>query len=99
MFRKVATKSEIEEGKGKTIEIDGNEIAVFNVNGEFHAMDNTCTHRGGPLGEGHVEGDRVVCPWHGWRFDFKTGSPELFPNMKVKVYKVKVEGNDILVDF
>ena len=72
-FRRVATMSDIPQGQGTVVEVDGNEIAVFNVHGEFYAINNTCTHRGGPLGEGNLQGKVVTCPWHGAQFDVTTG--------------------------
>ena len=56
------------------MEVNGIWIALFNVDGTFYAMDNSCPHAGGPLGEGKVNGGIVECPWHGWRFDIRTGT-------------------------
>ena len=67
-YVKVAQASELEPNHGKLIEVQGKKIALFNLDGKFHAIDNTCTHRGGPLSEGELEGDEVTCPWHGARF-------------------------------
>ena len=64
-YVKVAQASELEPNLGKLVEVQGKKIALFNVDGKFHAIDNTCTHRGGPLSEGELEGDEVTCPWHG----------------------------------
>jgi nitrite reductase (NADH) small subunit len=72
-------------------------ICVSNVNGKIGAMDNTCLHRGGPLGEGVIEGGKVICPWHGWAWDPKTGEAQA-PGAKLAVYPVKVEGGDALVE-
>ncbi len=66
-IHEVAKTDEIGPGEAKLIEIDGQEIALFNLNGEFYAISNECSHVGGPLCEGDVEGDKVVCPWHGER--------------------------------
>lgn len=96
-FVKVATVSELKPGEGKVVEVNGEQVALFNVDGEFFAISNTCAHRGGPLGEGYLEGDIVTCPWHGWRFNVKTGNNAIMPNVKVPSYQVKVEGNDVLV--
>jgi len=68
------------------------------VNGFYRAMDNVCLHRGGPLGQGMIEGGKVVCPWHGWAWDPKTGAAEQNPNAKVAVYPLKIEGGDVLVE-
>ncbi len=73
-FIRVANVSDVPPGRGTVVEVDGNEIAVFNVNGEVYAIFNTCTHRGGPLGEGTLLGKVVTCPWHGAQFDVTTGA-------------------------
>lgn len=96
-FKKALRKSELQAGMGKTVEIDGQEIALFNVEGQVHAIENTCLHAGGPLGEGELSGKEVTCPWHGWQYDVSTGATLHDPNLKVKSYEVKVEGEDILV--
>jgi nitrite reductase/ring-hydroxylating ferredoxin subunit len=61
-------------------------------------MDNVCLHEGGPLGQGYVEGTKVVCPWHGWEYDAATGQLFDDPKSKVDVYPIKVENGDVLVD-
>lgn len=96
-YKKVASRAEIPADSGKTIELDGKSLAVFNIGGAFYAIDNTCLHKGGPLGEGVVDGSEVTCPWHGWVYDIKTGANTNDPEIKVKVYPVKMEGEDILV--
>ena len=80
------------------IEVGGKKIALFNVDGTFFAVDNTCKHRGGPLGEGELSGMVVTCPWHGWEYDVRTGVSQTDPSIGVTSYKVKVEGDDILVE-
>ena len=97
-FIKVARRGEIAEGRGKVIEAAGLSLALFQADGQFYAIDNTCKHRGGPLGEGEVYGTRVICPWHGWEYDFATGRNVDDPTMKLKCYAVKLEGDDILVE-
>ena len=72
-FVKVATTEEIPPGQAKLVEVNGNEIALFNIGGEIHAIDNNCTHVGGPLCEGEISGSEVTCPWHGAVFDITTG--------------------------
>lgn len=95
---KVAKTSELTPGTGKVVMANGNMIALFNIDGSFYAIDNTCLHRGGPLGEGLLEGDTVTCPWHGWRFNIKTGAHTFNPQIKVKSYPVQVEGDDIAIN-
>ena len=94
---KVATKSEIPPGTGKVVEVNGKTIAVFNYEGTFYAIDNTCKHRGGPLGEGSLAGTTVTCPWHGWEYDVSTGECQMDSSIKVQKFDVRVEGDDILV--
>lgn len=98
-FTKVATIDEIPIGQAKLVEVNGNEIAIFNVGGTFHAIDNTCTHVGGPLCEGEISGAEVTCPWHGAMFDVTTGQVLGPPAASsVSSYPVRVEGSDIEVE-
>ena len=97
-FIKAASVADVADGNGKTIEVAGKQIALFNVGGKFYAIDNACKHRGGPLGEGDVDGTTVTCPWHGWEYDFTTGANLDDPSVKLGCYPVKVEGNDILIE-
>jgi len=96
-FVKVATIDEIPSGQGKVFEVNGLSVAVFNVNGRFFASSSVCPHEDGPLGDGTIEGDAVVCPWHGFDFDLKTGACLVDPELKVPIYPTKVDGKDILV--
>ena len=96
-FIKVANTSDLKPGENKVVDVNGSQVALFNVDGEFFAINNTCPHRGGHLGEGFLEGETVTCPLHGWRFNVKSGNHEFMPNVKVSCYQVKVEGNDVLV--
>lgn len=97
-FEEVAAVSEIAKGEGKTIEKNGKILAVFNVDGNFYAIDNTCLHRGGPLGEGYLDGSIVTCPLHGWQYDVCSGECQTMPNMHVTSYKTKVENGKIFVE-
>lgn len=97
-FVKAALTSEVPQNESKIVELHGQTIAIFNINGEFYAIDNTCTHRGGPLGEGFLDGTIVTCPWHGWKFDVTTGTSPVNPRASVKAFPCKVEGQDILVE-
>ena len=94
---KVAKKSDIPAGSGKVVEAGGKAIAVFNCDGTFYAIDNTCKHRGGPLGEGSLSGSTVTCPWHGWEYDVTSGACTMDSSVKVQRFDVKVEGQDVLV--
>lgn len=97
-FVRVASVDDLKDGEGKEIEANGKKIALFKIDGEFFAIDNTCPHHGGPLGEGSLEDDVVTCPWHGWRFNVKTGVSPVVPTAKVKTYEVKIEGDGVCVD-
>lgn len=94
---KVAQTTDIEPGQGKVIEAEGKTLAVFNVDGSFYAVDNTCLHRGGPLGEGELDGKVVTCPWHGWQYDVTTGRHAMNPSVAVRRYEVKVEGDEVKI--
>ena len=96
-FVKVANVNEIKPGQGRPVNVDGIEIAVFNVGGTFYAIDNTCKHRGGPLGEGELDGNIVTCPLHGWQYNVTNGNCVTMP-AHVQSFEVKVEGDDILVN-
>jgi nitrite reductase/ring-hydroxylating ferredoxin subunit len=96
-FKKVAETTDIPAGQGKTVEVDGKRIALFNVGGTFHAIDDTCAHQGGPLGEGELDGAVVTCPWHAWMYDVTTGENTDDPDMSVARYEVRVQGTSILV--
>jgi nitrite reductase/ring-hydroxylating ferredoxin subunit len=98
-FVKVAKTDEIVSGQGKMIEVGGKKIALFNVEGSFYAIDDTCTHRGGPLSEGVLEGKQVTCPWHGATYDVTSGAVLGPPATQgVARYNVRVEGSDIEVE-
>ena len=98
MFTKLAAQSELPAiNECKELSCNGKLICVANVEGQIHAMENTCLHRGGPLGAGIVEQGKVICPWHGWAWDPKTGEAHA-PGAKVNVYAVKIEGDDVLVE-
>ncbi len=95
---KVGSKSEFPEGEARIVRAKDREVAVFNVGGVLHAIDNLCLHRGGPLGEGPLDGCIVTCPWHGWQFDVTTGASLMNPSAKVQSFKVQVQGDDVFVE-
>ena len=98
-FVKVAKTNELEPGQARLVEIKGKQIALFNVDGQFFALDNTCTHKGGPLAEGDISGHEVTCPWHGATFDVRTGEVVGPPAQRaVACYGVRVAGADIEVE-
>ncbi len=97
-FVKAVRAADLATGTGTVVELNGARIAIFNVDGAFYAMDDTCTHAGGPLSEGELEGTRVTCPWHGATFDIKTGGVLSPPAADgVRSYEVKTDGEDVLV--
>lgn len=94
----MANVEDIPIGKGIVVIIhDGTEIALFNVNGNIFAIDNTCPHMGGPLGEGDLEGCVVTCPWHGWQFDVKTGNCLNMPGDDARAIPIEIRGNEIFL--
>jgi nitrite reductase/ring-hydroxylating ferredoxin subunit len=96
---KVARVDEVPAGAGKVVRAGETELALFNLGGTFYALDNRCTHMGGPLGEGEVEGTHVTCPWHGSIFEITTGAVVRAPARRpVATFPVRVEGNDVLVE-
>lgn len=97
-FVRAAKTSEIPAGMIREVQVNGTTVAVANVDGNFHAINNTCLHRGGPLGEGVLEANIVTCPWHGWEYDVRTGKVAQNPTVGVEAYPVEVRGDEIFVD-
>lgn len=97
-FIKVAHKSDIPDGGGKCVEVKDKQIAIFQVEGKYYAIDNICPHQGGPLDEGDLDGTTVTCPWHGWEYNVTTGENLDDPDVKQDTYAVKFDGDDILVE-
>jgi len=95
---KVFGANEMEVGGTKIMKVEGKSIAFFRIGEEFFALDNICLHRGGPLGEGGLDGYRIICPWHGWTYDVRTGAFEIIPALKVKTYAVKKEGDSVFLE-
>jgi nitrite reductase (NADH) small subunit len=98
-FVKIASKADL-PGSDEAREFPCGErtICVANVEGNLTALDNVCLHRGGPLGQGIIVDGKIVCPWHGWMYDPKTGQATHNPAAKVAVYPLKVEGEDVFVE-
>ena len=95
-FVKIGTTSELPAaGEAREFSCGAKTICVANVNGQLAAVDNVCPHRGGPLGQGIVEGEKIVCPWHGWEFELGTGKNPFTPNLSVEAYDLKVEGDAV----
>ena len=97
-FIKVAKTTDLAPGHKMLVDYQGTPVGLFNVDGEFFAIEDVCTHDGGALLEGELHGDVIVCPRHGARFDVKTGAVRTLPAYgPVPVYQVRVEGDDILI--
>jgi 3-phenylpropionate/trans-cinnamate dioxygenase ferredoxin component len=98
-FTKVAKAKDVPAEGALAVSIGDQRIALFHVGGQYYAIGNTCTHRGGPLCEGEVSGTTVTCPWHGAEFDISTGTNLAPPAPSpVPCYKVRVSGEDIEVE-
>src|SRR3954468_8405887 len=96
---RIAGKAELPPpGEAREFACGDKMVCVANVGGEITALDNVCMHRGGPLGQGRIEGDKIVCPWHGWAFDARTGQVGHNASAKIPTYPITVEGDDVLVD-
>ena len=97
-FVRAAAVADVGVGTIREIDIGGKAVALANVDGQFHAIDSTCLHRGGPLGDGPLEGFVVTCPWHGWQYDVRTGKVGQNPTVGVACYAVEVRGDDVFVN-
>lgn len=80
------------------VEIGDQSFAICNVAGQVHALDGECPHAGGPLGEGALHGSTLVCPWHAWEFDCRTGANDFDPDVAITTFPVKVEAGEILIE-
>jgi nitrite reductase (NADH) small subunit len=97
-FVKLTTRAELpEEGEAREFTVGDKVVCVANVGGTISAMDNVCLHRGGPIGQGIVHEGKVICPWHGWVWDPKTGEAGHDSSARIPVYPIKVEGDDVLI--
>ena len=97
MTTAVAKVAEVSPGTAKVVLVAGRPVALFNVGGTFYATDGVCLHRGGPVGEGLLEGTRVTCPWQGWEYDVRTGENVGNPAAKLRTFSVTVEGDDVII--
>ena len=97
-FVTVASLADVRAGEMLTVRLDGDPVVLANVDGQIFAFAGECTHRGGPLGEGTLEADVVICPWHGGEFNVRTGrvvGPP--PESPLATYRVQIEGTDIKI--
>lgn len=97
-FKKTLKVSEVPLGQMKTVEFENDTVCIVNVEGKFYAINNVCTHEGGPLAEGTLSEFEVECPWHGARFDVRTGEVKSPPaESPVSTYEIKVDQDDIWI--
>jgi nitrite reductase (NADH) small subunit/3-phenylpropionate/trans-cinnamate dioxygenase ferredoxin subunit len=94
----VAKLADVPPGQCLSVEAGKITVALCNLGGTVYALDNACPHAGGPLGEGFIEGECVECPWHGWRYNVKTGERPANPAIKVDCFPVHIEGDSIQVE-
>ena len=97
-WHKAAKVSDIADGASQAFEIAAHSIALFRIQEKFYAIDNHCMHRGGPLADGHLEGNTVTCPWHAWQFDVKSGECHTMQGEKQRCYTTKIEADDVFID-
>jgi nitrite reductase/ring-hydroxylating ferredoxin subunit len=97
-FVRAAKSSEVLAGTIRDVQVNGKAVALANVGGTFYAIDNTCLHRGGPLGQGALDGTVVTCPWHGWQFDVTTGKVAQNDTVGVGCYATEVRGEEVYVN-
>jgi 3-phenylpropionate/trans-cinnamate dioxygenase ferredoxin subunit len=96
---RVASASDVPLNEVRVVECGGRSLALSNIEGEYYAIDNVCTHDGGPLGEGRVRNGCILCPRHGAAFDAKTGQVKSLPAVKsVQAYEVRRDGDDLVID-
>jgi nitrite reductase (NADH) small subunit len=96
-FVKVGRLADLEPESVREAMVDGYPYAICHVGGEVHALSGVCPHRGGPLGQGQIHDGRVVCPYHLWEFDCRTGEYDYDPARRVETFEVHVEDGEILL--
>jgi nitrite reductase (NADH) small subunit len=97
-FQRAGSLAALPPGTMRPAKVGEVELALCNVKGKVHVTSGRCPHAGGPLGQGGLHGTTMVCPWHAWEFDCVTGEFDANPAIKLTIYNVKVEGDDIFVD-
>jgi nitrite reductase (NADH) small subunit len=97
-FVRTVKVDEVPPGTVRELQIEGKTVALANVEGKFYAIDNTCLHRGGPLGQGPLLGRKLMCPWHAWEYDVTTGKVLQNQAVGVDCYAIEVRGQDIFID-
>lgn len=98
MGTRLAHIKDLQEDIGLRVELaDGRNIAVFKHRDEFFAMDDLCPHAGGSLSEGTIDGSDVVCPWHGWQFDIRSGQCQNIPGVDIHMYRIERKGDELFL--
>lgn len=97
-FVRTIKLEELPPGSVRELHVEGKAVAVANVDGKIYAINNTCLHRAGPLGQGPLQGKVVTCPWHGWQYDVTTGKSVQNSAVGVDCYAAEVRGQDIFID-
>lgn len=97
MFVVVGRVGDFTPGRGKMVVVNGRHVALFRLGDDFHALDNLCLHRGGPLCDGPIANHVVTCPWHGWSYQITTGMMVQDPRVGVSKHDVRIDGDTILV--
>lgn len=96
-FIAVANRDELRPGECKVVSANGTDLALYNVDGRFYATENRCPHRGGPLGDGDLDGNIVTCPWHEWQFNVRSGENVKYPNSDLQTFEVKTDGETVRI--
>jgi nitrite reductase (NADH) small subunit len=96
-FEVVGRVADFTPGAGKMVVVRGRHVALFRLGEAFHALDNLCLHRGGPLCEGAIARGVVTCPWHGWSFEIATGTMVQDPRVGVSRHEVRVQDDEVAV--
>ncbi len=96
---RLARTEDVPPGSGLEVTAAGRIIALFNVDGTFHAIDGICAHAGGPVGKGELNGCIVTCPWHGWQYDVSTGRHCLTENIAQQSFPVSIDNGEVFVEF
>lgn len=96
-FTRVISVGELAPGTCMETRVGSTAVALCNVQGTYYAISNTCVHRGGPLGQGYLDGRTVLCPWHAWAYDLATGESTANPDIRLPCFEVKLEDGGVYV--
>lgn len=94
---RVARASDVPPGGAAVVRVGRYEVAIFDLGGEYVAYENACPHQGGPIGEGWIEDGTVICPWHAWCFDLRTGTLTIGDFARLRRFELRLEGGEIFV--